>query len=302
MEPSLDVLILGDSRVFTGVDPYRFERCLSENGLHELHVYSLSEFGMVPSCYPLVLRNLWNRGIRPSAVIAGLSVWGLNGRISYHDTFAEQYISLRYLPAVIGATRDFDLSCRLICTVLFPCYRHHRTLREYFVRLFSRSTSMPLLFFEAVRGGPAPPMMVLDNHGQLRALFTRVEDGTRGNAPRLPERYELLEEFELGEYPVWAIEELARMCMQSGTQLVFFQTPVASDHLRYYQDNQVEQFQQVVTRVSREYGIPFMDLSRSLSDDCFRDSNHLNDRGIARISDILCEQAIEQLRATPGLE
>jgi len=299
LTPPPDVIVLGDSRIAMGLDPDRIERCLSQENLGQRFVYNFGEAGMVPSCYPLILRNLWKRGVRPKLVVAGLSVYGLNARLNHHGAFAEQYISLRYLPAVIRSTRDFELSSKLICAVLFPCYRDHVTLRRYFVALFGGSADALTDYYGAIFG-KGSGSWVLDSRGRLHVPMTRLDDSASKYSKRKLEGYKPLDEFELGSYPVWAIEELARMCIRSGTQLVFFQTPVASNHFRYYQDGQVEQFQQVVTRISEKYGIPFLDLSRTLPDDCFWDSNHLNDRGIDRLADILCEQVIEQLQAAPG--
>jgi hypothetical protein len=287
-EPSRPLLVLlGSSRTGQGVRPGVMQDLPTPDGRVPL-VFNFSQVGSGPLAEFVILHRLLDAGIRPN------------------------WLAVEILPALLGRTKDAFGDCgisisRMSCrdVLLLNDYVHdpeqmrHRWFKDQAWPWYAQRFTV----MNHYASNCVPWRLRLDHWKQLDQWGW--SDIGEDSQPLVlnPTALEVtrqtyfadLQHLQVESMQDHALRDLIVLCKQHGISLMFYIMPEGTIFRGWYAPEVRERINTYLTRLSRESGVPIVDLRTWMEDKYFGDSHHLYRRGATVFSQRFAPEVLSRL-------
>jgi hypothetical protein len=289
------VVVLGSSRVGCGLRPEALPSCHTPNGETPL-VYNMSLTSSGPVMDLLCLRRLLAQGIRPQYLVVEVLSPCLkgDGRALESGELCLPAYRLRWgdLPQLKKYTpRRWIPYGKWLEQQGAPWFSNRFCLLSHYLPNWVPSeTRRRETFWEnnLDRYGWVQNPLVTVTQEQYRA-GVKVAHGAYG-AP-------FDSSFRVSPIVDKAMHDLLEICKRERISAALLLMPEGTDFRRWYSPEARFYIDTYLDNLSKEYGIPLVDASRWLPDDCFSDSHHLLPEGADKFTERLGREFLEPMLA-----
>jgi len=264
------VLMLGTSRTLYGFLPGATEKTWGEPAGRPVAAFNFGVSGGGPLTELLIWRRLQQDGVRPDLVLVDVMPPLLCSQTTFPDFGADHWPAARLrwrdlalVKRYAGAYRP-GLRRDWLTGFTLPCYGQ---------RCMLTNIVYPKLLPFAYR---LDEEWNVDECGGLTPLKAPTPEERRRFTQMAREAYEpFLTGFRLGGPGCDALCELMASCRKEGVPAALVFMPEAPSFRSWYSPETLRDVRQFVTQLGRENAAPVIDAREWMTEDDFRDSNHL---------------------------
>jgi len=280
-QPGPDVVLLGSSR-FGALDAAEASTLLRlehpEAG--PVEVSNLAVPGGDPIAEEYVFERLLRQGGRPRLAVIEVSPDTLN---EFNQMFAlhpHRQITWLDTPTYFVDICRVGEFKKLAQARLVPLYAHRRELRRQALLAITRPSASPPV---AVLGDPLPSLRA-DGRLPWESL---LQVGRPPPSPAEMESWRLATRpaakrfrfYQVGGTTAAALERLLQRCRSIGTDVVLIGAPNHSSYVCLFTPEIDAAYTAYMTRLTRTYGVRFLDCRAAVPDQLFADAAHLDPEG-----------------------
>ncbi len=261
------VLILGSSRALLGVHPEILAGGKMARGQGPL-VFNFAMTGSGPVQELLCLRRLLARGVRPRCVFVEvlpplLDMASITGQTQFVEAYRLSWPDLSLLRRYCN--RPTDLYRRWLETRLTPCFSHRFCLLSRYAPMWLALDPRYSGWSGGSRFGWLPYGHRSVPPEQSRQAVARAHD----------EYYACLQQFQIDRRPDAALRELIGLCQARHIAVALFLMPEGSEFRSWYPPTARALLASYLGGISRDQGIPVVDMRTWMPDSDFVDAHHL---------------------------
>ena len=265
----VDILCLGNSRVYYCFDPMLFQDHLSDLAGRSLKAWNLGLSGSVPEAHALLWDAYLDTQARmPGVLLLEVSAFGVSSNYSGYEETMAFYYRLEHVPMLLGEGRVQD-AIQIITYELLPLYRYQRWVKE---------------FFYGLRPGE-PEEIAGKRQGFFAPGSTAPGMTPEAAAVRLLDVYqEWLTDFSIAPAQDGALRRILESASARQIPVVLFSIPVSTPLLRDYEASGVRQvLQQYCDSLADEYDVPYVNMINETYSTRYRfaDVSHVEIRSVA---------------------
>lgn len=242
----VDILAIGNSRVYYGFDPVLFQDHLSTHAARPLKAWNLGLSGSVPEAHALLWQRYLDTHARdPGLLLLEVSAFGLAPDYGGRTENMAFYYRLEHVPMLLEEGRVED-ALRIITYELLPLYRYQRWIKEFFYGL-----------------RPGDPEEIAGKKQGFFATGSSAPNLTEAAAAaRLLDVYQgWLENFRIAPAQDAALRRILASAKTRRVPVVLFTTPVSTPLLRHYEETDVRRIlRQYCEELAGEYDVPYVNM------------------------------------------
>jgi len=284
----VDVLVMGSSRVQLGLSPVLMMNDLKTQFQQPVHILNLGMKLATPQANYWMLKNVVQPDKQPKVIIYGAAEYEFNEYLNLPPTYdyRDELATLSdYSQAFPDPTQRIDDQLSFFLGQPWYLFRMRNVIRSAVTeRDDPGASSWPGGITEDPYGFvPADGVMDAGAIARMRGLYV--------NAPG----WGLLKNYTIGGPMVTRFEQFLQLAKDRGIQVIVLNMPVAKVHETFLPPAAYAAYRAYLQQTAAKYGMAYADYNDHAlwqEPQDFRDTNHLNNRGAAKLSPMVTDQML----------
>jgi DltD-like protein len=284
----VDVLVMGSSRVQLGLSPVLMMNELQTQFQQPVHILNLGMKLATPQANYWMLKNIVQPDKQPRVIIYGAAEYEFNEYLDLPPTYdyRDELATLSdYSQAFPDPTQRIDDQLSFFLGRPWYLFRMRNVIRSAVTeRDDPGASTWPGGIKEDPYGFvPADGVMDAGAIARMRGLYV--------NAPG----WGLLKNYTIGGPMVTRFEQFLQLAKDRGIQVIVLNMPVAKVHETFLPPAAYAAYRAYLQQTAAKYGMTYADYNNHAlwqEPQDFRDTNHLNNRGAAKLSPMVTDQML----------
>jgi hypothetical protein len=284
----VDVLVMGSSRVQLGLSPVLMMNELKTQFQQPVHILNLGMKLATPQANYWMLKNVVQPDKQPRVIIYGAAEYEFNEYLNLPPTYdyRDELATLSdYSQAFPDPTQRIDDQVSFLLGRPWYLFRMRNVIRSAVTeRDDPGASSWPGGIKEDPYGFvPADGVMDAGAIARMRGLYV--------NAPG----WGLLKNYTIGGPMVTRFEQFLQLAKDRGIHVIVLNMPVAKVHETFLPPAAYAAYRAYLQQTAAKYGMTYADYNNHAlwqEPQDFRDTNHLNNRGAAKLSPMVTDQML----------
>jgi hypothetical protein len=282
--PRANVLLMGSSRARCGLDARVIHDRLQKLVDREVSVLQLSTAGGPVPLYYLFFKNIVSDQKKPDVIVYGLAEAELNSRLYQTSTFVRNAgFLMRFEDVSTFSSGSPDHRALFFFRQVFPLYRDRALVRSALSTRFNPYD-------------PSHRRYELDQPPRDPCFSGGIASGEGRDT------YPLMRDFRLRGPSLNRLRDFLALAAARDVKVVLVNMPVLPSHLKFWaSDLQRQQYRDTIRAVADQYHVPLLDVYENdgghIPRDGFFDSDHLNRKGAAVLSQLIAKEYLAPLYA-----